>query len=484
MLDIDKKPEQQGHAAWAIGSAVKNNFDNFDYDEFQYWLLESDVTHPSELILKTYDKKDKNYNENGNKFENKIDHDGKNDLTGKLNSGIREDFSFDNENHDIHNQNNINNDDKSTNKNDNNIDNDDEINDESDKHCDNDNNGSNELSVIPVTKITSTENQNNSNVNNSNNKYEIIQKSMTGIEKLVSLLHHCTNNESFIMQNRPYLDELQLKVLSAISAANRNVDVLESLFKIEKSDLSVIENGDINRNESSSVGGKINIDQSVFMNYLIKIVEQSYRNNSNNNNNDIDNDKNDKDHDNNNDYNVSYELSRKIWTFIARLLEDMAYERRKMTNLSEKEKEKEKEEFSNLVFMGDFFLTEFWFNLSGKTFERIFHLYTVGIERKPNLNFESNVNGEIVYENNKSQNTENAVSTDLNHGTLLSILENILRVEIVIMSQHEIIKLKLKDEYMRNSNSFLMTLNIVSNLENSECGKLISESKHLLKILA
>ena len=464
MLDVDKKPEQQEYAAWAIGTAVKNSYD------FQLWLLESDVTHPSELILKTNNKKDKNYNENKNKFENKVDNDGKNDLTRKLNTGIGKDFSFDNDNHDIQNQNNINNDD--------------EIRDRSDENKDNnfdDKNKNNELSLIPVTKnqtIPFFKNQNNSN-NNNNNNNKNIQKSLTGIEKLVSLLYYSTNNESFIIKNKPNLDELQRKVLYAISAAARgNVDVQENLLKIEKSDFSVIKDGIINKNESSSFGGKIgHIDQSVFMNYLIKIAEQSNKNESNNNNN-INND---------NDNNVSYGLTRKIWTFIADMLEERAYIRGDLSLFSDFP-EKAEEELSNLVLMGDFLLTEFWFNLAGKTFERIFHSYTVESKKKENFDFsfELNVNGEIMDENNKSQNTENTVSTDLNHGTLRSILENILVVEKEIISQHEIMKLKLTNEYKRNSNSFLMTLNIVNNLENSENGNegLIEKSKSLLEILA
>ena len=482
MLDIDKKQEQQGCAALAIGTALTEDFMYDDYDSFQLWLLESDETHPSELILKkTYDIKDKNYDENENEFENKIDDDGKNDLTGKLDTGIGEDFSIDNDNdndndnHDIQNQNNNNNDDKSKNNNYNDINNDDKINDKSDKQNDYDTEN-NELSRIFVTKnqaISSTENQNNSNVNynnnnisNNNNKNENTQKSMTGIEKLVSLLYHSTNNESFIMQNRPNLDELQIKVLYAIFAAYRNVDVQERLFRIKKSDLSFIQNGDMNKNESSSVGGKINIDQSILMNYLIKVAEQSNRNNSNNNNNDINNDNNNNDNDNNNNDNVSYELTNKIWTFIAYILNERAYTG------------------CDLSLLKVFFLTEFWFNLAGKTFERFFHLYTIEIEKKENLNFESNVNDEIMDENTVSENTENAVSTDLNHGTLRSILENILEVAIVIISRNEVLKLKLKDEYKKSSNTFLMTLNVVSNLKGSESGKLWSRSIPLLKILA
>jgi hypothetical protein len=464
MLDIDKKPEQQEYAAWAIGTAVKNSYD------FQLWLLESDLTHPSELILKTNNKKDKNYNENKNKFEYKIDIDGKNDLTGKLNTGIGKDFSFDNDNHDIQNQNDINNYDT--------------INDKSDKNKNknnNDNNKNNKLSLIPVTQnltIAFSKNQNNSNVNN-NNKNENIQKSMTGIEKLVSLLYYSTNNESFIMRNRPNLDELQRKVLYAISAAARgNVDVQESLLKIVKSDFNVIKNGDINKNESSSVGGKVNIDQSVFMNYLIKIAEQSNRNNNNNNNDDVNNDKINQDYDNNNDDNVSYELTRKIWTFIADMLEERAYIRGDLSLFSDLP-EKAKEELSNLVLMGDFFLTEFWFNLAEKTFERIFHSYTVEIAHRENLIFELNVNGEIIDKNDISQNTENTVSTDSKHVTLRSIAENILVVEKEILSQHEILKLKLKDEYKQKLNSI-----VINDLENYKNEGLIEKLKSLLEILA
>ena len=477
MLDVDKKPEQQEYAAWAIGTAVKNSYD------FQLWLLQSDVTHPSELILKTNNKKDKNYNDNKNKFENKIDIDGKNDLTGKLNTGIGKDFSFDDDNHDIQNQNDINNDDKSKNNNDNDINNGVKINEKSD------NNKNNKLSLIPVTQnqtIPISKNQNNSNVNNNNKKIENIKKSMTGIEKLVSLLYHSTNNESFIMQNRPNLDELQVNVLYAISVAIRlNPIVQGNLIRIVKSDFSFVNNGDINKNESSSVGGKVNIDQSVFMNYLIKIAEQSNRNNSNNNNNDINNDNKNNDNDNNNDYHISYELTRKVWTFIADMLEERGFTRGVLSlfsDLPEETKEVLNDTYS--VLMGDFFLTEFWFNLAGKTFENFFHLYTVEIEKKENLNFYLNVNGDIIDENDKSQKTENTASTDLKHGILRSILENILVVEEEIISQNEIVKLKLKDEYKKKLNSFLMTLNIVTDLKNDENEGLIEKSKSLLEILA
>ena len=483
MLDIDKKPEQQGYAALAIGTAFKDVHFDFPYD-FQLWSLQSDVTHPSELILKTNNITDKNYNENLNEFENKIDNDGKNDLTGKLNTGIGKNFSFGNDNHDIQNQINVSDDDKSKNNNDNDIDNnDDKISGKSDKHYDDDNEND-KFSLIPVTKnqtMSSTKNQNNSNVNNDDNnvnKNENIQKSMTGIEKLVSLLYHSTNNESFIMQNGPYLDELQRNVMFAIlSAARENGEVQENLCKVKKSDFSVIENGDINKNESSSVGGKINIDQSIFMNYLIKIAEQSNRNNSDNNNNDINND-------NNNNDSVSYELTRNIWNFIALILQECAMYRNYYSKLKDLS-EKEKEEWSNMEYMGDFFLTEFWFNLAGKAFENFFHLYTVEIEKNPNWNFLlCDENGEIIHENNQPQNTKNTVSTDLKQGTLRLILDNVIMVEKEIIIGHEMLKLKLKDEYKKNSNSFLMTLNALINLKDSECGSLKYLSRSLLEILA
>ena len=392
MLDIDKKPEQQGYAALAIGTTVK---DDWYWQEFEYWLLESDLTHPSELILKTNDKEDKNSTENNNKFENKIDNDNEN------------------------------------------------------------------------------ENEN-------------IQKSMTGIEKLVSLLYHSTNNESFIMQNRPNLDELQVNVLYAISVAIRlNPIVQGNLIRIVKSDFSFVNNGDINKNESSSVGGKVNIDQSVFMNYLIKIAEESNRNNSNNNNNDIDNDNNNKDNDYNNDDNVSYELTRKIWTFIALILYECPGHscRDNFTELKYSSEE-EKEEFSNLVYIGEFFLTEFWFNLAEKTFEFFFHLYTEEIEKKTNFNLELNVNGEMIDENNVSENTVNSVSTDLDHGAPQSVLEIILRLERVISSQHGMLKLKLKDEYKKKLNSFFMTLDIVTEEEEIVGGRIAIFKKYVLKKLA
>jgi hypothetical protein len=292
MLDIDKKPEQQGYAALVIREAVDNRYD------FQLWLLESDSTHPTELVLKANNKKDMNDNDN----------------------------------------------------------------DKSESNNDND-------------------------IHNNDNKNENIQKSMTGIEKLVSLLYHSAYNESFIMQNRPYLDELQIKVLHAIAAANSlNPDVQGGLLKIVKSDLSVIKNGDMNKNDSSSVGGKVNIDQSVFMNYLIKIAERSNRDNSKNNKNDVNNDNKNKNNHNNNDYHISYELTNKIWSFIADLLEDRALMNYQYSTL--KIPEKVREEISKFVDMGEFFLTEFWFNLAANTYDIILNLYNDDIEKRPNLNLE------------------------------------------------------------------------------------------------
>ena len=271
------------------------------------------------------------------------------------------------------------------------------------------------------------------------------------------------------MQNRPNLDELQVNVLYAISVAIRlNPIVQGSLLRIVKSDFSFVNNGDINKNESSSVGGKVNIDQSVFMNYLIKIAERSNKDNSNNNNNDDDN-------------SLSNELTRKIWAFIAGMLLERAYIR--LTILKEVP-EKVKEEIFEYVDMGEFFLTEFWFNLAEKTFEFFFHLYTEEIEKKTNFNLELNVNGEMIDENNVSENTVNSVSTDLDHGAPQSVLEIILRLERVISSQHGMLKLKLKDEYKKKLNSFFMTLDIVTEEEEIVGGRIAIFKKYVLKKLA
>ena len=342
MLDIDKKPEQQGYAALAIATAVEDNCD------FQMMLLHNDSIHPRELTLKTNNRKDKNY-------------------------------YF--------------------------------VNDKSTSNKDDD-------------------------INNDDNKNESIQKSMTGIEKLVSLLYHSTNNESFIMQNRPNLDELQVFVLYTISVAvGLNVDLQGALLKIAKSDVSVNKNGDINKNESSSVGGKVNIDQSVFMNYLIKIAEQGSRNNSNNNNNDIDNEnsnKYDNNNHNDNDDNISYELTKQIWAFIAGMLRERAYIKLQFSLISDLP-EKVKEEISTFVDIGEYFLTEFWFNLAGRTYEKILTLYN-DIEKRPLVS---------------------TVATNLKYKTWLSIIENSLSVGYEIICQNETMKLKLRDELKTNSTAFL-----------------------------
>ena len=424
MLDIDRNPLQQQYAAWTIGTAVKNSYD------FQLWLLQSDVSHPSKLILKTNNKKDKDYNKNINKSKNESIHD-KNNKNDK--------------------------------------------NDEKDM----------KLSLIPITKnqtVSISKNYDNSNLN-IDNKNENRAQSMTGIEKLVSLLHHSTNNATFILENKPNLDELQRKVLYAISAAARgNVDVQESLLQIEKSNFGVVSNDEEGRNqeEIKNIGVKNmdKIDNSVFMNYLILVAEQS----SSRNNSNSENDNKDDNDDNVIENNMSFELTRKIWTFIGDMLEERAYIRGDLSLFSDLP-EKAVIELSNLILMGDFFLTEYWFNLAGKTFEKVFNLYTIENEKKIIPNYELNINGEIIDEKKESQNTENTVSTDLRKRSLRSILENILIVEKEIINQNEMIKLNLLEQFNKNSNAFFMTLKIINTLENNENDGLIDKSKSLLEAL-
>ena len=110
-------------------------------------------------------------------------------------------------------------------------------------------------------------------------------------------------------------------------------------------------------------------------------------------------------------------------------------------------------------------------------------MYTEEIEKKTNFNLELNVNGEMIDENNVSENTVNTVSTDLDHGALQSVLEIILRLENVISSQHVMLEFKLRDEYKKKLNSFFTTLDIVTE-EESVGGRIGTLSKYVLKIPA
>ena len=111
--------------------------------------------------------------------------------------------------------------------------------------------------------------------------------------------------------------------------------------------------------------------------------------------------------------------------------------------------------------MGEFFSTEFWFNLAGKTYNNFLNLYNEDIKKRPNLNGD----GETIEENKKSQNTENDVSTDSKHKTWLSIIKNNMEAGHAIMKLNEILKLKLKEDYKKNSTPFLRILNVVHKIE-------------------
>lgn len=443
MLDIDRNPLQQQYAAWAIGTAVKNSYD------FQLWLLQSDVSHPSKLILKTNSKKDKDYNKNINKSQIKSTHNK---------------------------------------------------NDKSDKNDENDM----KLSLIPIIKnqtISISQSHNNSNLN-IDTKNENRARSMTGIEKLVSLLYHSTNNATFILENKPHLDELQRKVLYAISAAARgNVDVQENLLKIEKSDFGVInDDEETNFKEIKKDELKMTdkIDNSVFMNFLILVAEQSscknyYRDgiydlddfdhegrywndwwHEKYNNNDNDNDKKLIEN------NLSAKLARKIWTFIGDMLEERAYIRGDLSVFSDLP-EKAVVELSNLVLMGDFFLTRYWSYLAEKTFRNVRSLFTIERLKETIPNYEVYMNGDIIDEKYESQNTENTVSTDLRKRSLRSILESILVVKKEIIKQNEMLKLDLLQS--DGTNEFLRLTKLFITHGSNEDEGLIEKCKSLVEAL-
>jgi hypothetical protein len=230
-----------------IISAIKNSYD------FQLWLLESDITHPTVLTLK------------------------KNKDTGDLNTDTP--TEGDNE------------------KNEN---------------------------IIDKTDIL-----------DSNPYNDAISKNMTGLQKLVSLLHVSThynenkartnlekkngtsknkNKSTFSHENGNFdksLDELQRKVLYAVSSGIRgNTDIQESLLKITKTEVypvfnynwGVVDDDHESQKHDSNKDNNDDGMRPIFLNYLnATSIITSTR--------DI----------------VSYEVERKIWTIIADMIEEAIY---------------------------------------------------------------------------------------------------------------------------------------------------------------
>ena len=503
MLHPSKHPEQQAMAAWAMGTAVKNSYD------FQLWMLESDYSHPSVLSLKKNkkvyveggsdsntggisissgsgnsigvesfdsssgntktidssknDKKDDKINQNGMKKERKISHavtlSSQNDT-------------------DIQHNNNV----KKSNKND-------------------ENGGSNNNSN-GITEREKTDSEKNSLFSDQN---------VTGLQKLVSLLiwsDYLQNrpdfpeNLNFFMSNyssnssdiKPNFDELQRKVFYAISSGARgNVEVQESLLKIRKNDLYRIsdfmkgfrdseihgkneknnnnvnnDNSDndnnndenINDNDNNDISNINNSnDVSPFLAYITKIAE-----------NETETKKNRK------SKSVSFDMLRKIWTFISDMLEERYYIRINLPLLSELSEESVNQ-LSSLNLIGDLFLNEKWLNLSVLTF---FELYSVLDENTEIVtDVDINISGEI----GEMSNSVNTETIDISSKrTIRALLKNVLMViKEVLTQEKKLVNYFLSQIALDESFTFLLDSIIEKNDVRNE--GIIEEAKSISLLL-
>ena len=133
-----------------------------------------------------------------------------------------------------------------------------------------------------------------------------------------------------------------------------------------------------------------------------------YDNNNSNNNNDSD--------DNENPYLVSYDLSRKVWSFISDMLEERSYIRGDLTQFQDLPKEAI-QQLMSLKLFGDTFLNEKWLNLAIKTFEKIYTAYTKKTEIEVMIGI--NTFGEVKDDSKNILDTSSKVTQG---GLLKSIL--------------------------------------------------------------
>ena len=498
MLHPSKHPEQQAMAAWAMGTAVKNSYD------FQLWMLESDYSHPSVLSLK---KNKKVYVEGGSDSNT----GGISVSSGSGNSiGVESIDSSDN----VKTIDSSKNDRK-----------DDKINLTSMKK-------ERKIShAVTLSSQNDTDIQHNNNVKKSNKNDEnggsnnndngitdaekikleknslFSDQNVTGLQKLVSLLiwsDYLQNrpdfpeNLNFFMSNyssnssdiKPNFDELQRKVFYAISSGARgNVEVQESLLKIRKNDLYRIsdfmkgfgdseihgknnENDDndnsdndnndedSNDNDSNNINNIDNSnDVSPFLAYITKIAE-----------NETETKKNRK------SKSVSYDMLRKIWTFISDMLEERYYIRVNLPLLSELSEESVNQ-LSSLNLFGDLFLNEKWLNLSVLTF---FELYTVLDENTEIVtDVDINVSGEI----GEIGNIVNTETIDISSKrTIRALLKNVLMViKEVLTQEKKLVNYFLSQIALDESFTFLLDSIIEKNDVRNE--GIIEEAKSISLLL-
>ena len=442
MLNADKNHLQQRHAAWAIGTGIKNSYD------FQLWLLESDYTHPSKLILKTNNKKDKDY---------------KYDLGNDV-KDIDVNTESENNNSDIENK-EKNNSVKSSKINNSNY----------------QNNNALSISVqnINKTSVLFVEEEKNKNIieldskKSNDNKVDLNQH-MTGLEKLVSLLHYSSivsrSNDTSV-ENMANMDELQRKVLYAISAAARgNIDIQNALLEIKKENLYDIESyviqndeifddnyghNDVGKSDRNDVNSHdLNTDNtdSIFLNYLIDIANNKLQKKDNKYSNNVLNDI------------PSFDIIRKVWGFIADMLQERAYIKGDLMQLADLP-ESAMKEISSLKLFGDIFLNQNWFDLASKKFEIIYSTNLKDFEVLDIITeIEIDNNGEIENGDFEGENMILLASEKSRKRNVKATLESILVVLQEIVTQNDEIRTSIISDKKDSSNSLIVLLTKITNL--------------------
>ena len=450
MLNPDKNHLQQKHAAWAIGTAVKNDFD------FQLWLLESDYTHPSKLVLKKNNKAYHDYNVNN------ID-------VSTVNENDNTDINNKEKNDNVKNCN---------------------INSYQNEQNNNALSVSiqnvNETSDLNVKFVEGEKKLNNDELKSekSNDNKIDLNKRMTGLEKLVSLLHYSSimsRNVNTSVENRGNMDELQQKVLYAISsAAYGNNDIQDALLAVKKENLYDIksyfkqndeifdddyDSNNVDKNDQNNFDYhdyNAGIKNSVFLNYLIDIANSKIQKKDKKNSNDVFDDI------------PSYDIIRQVWAFIAEMLDERAYFRGDFLKAMNHPESVMNHILSTVIF-GDIFLTQNWFNLASKNYERIHELNINYVENLDNITeIEINNNGEMENGDLERENRILLASDKLRKRNAKATLENILLFFQEIMSQNN--EIDINDR--KDTTMFLICL-----LQNMK-SKITSDRESLTSVLA
>ena len=419
-------------------------------------MLESDYTHPSKLVLKTKNKEDKEYNVNNvdvstvNENDNTdINNKEKNDNVKNCNIN-----SYQNE------QNN-----NALSVSMQNVD---------------------ETSDLNVKFVEGEKKVNNDELKSekSNDNKTDLNKRMTGLEKLVSLLHYSSvmsRNVDTSVENRANMDELQQKVLYAISsAAYGNNDIQDALLAVKKENLYDIksyfkqndeifdddyDSNNVDKNDQNNFDDhdyNAGIKNSVFLNYLIDIANSKIQKKDKINSNDVFDDI------------PSYDIIRQVWAFIAEMLDERAYFRGdflKTMNLPESAMN----HILSTVIFGDIFLTQNWFNLASKNYERIHELNINYVENLDNITeIEINNNGEMENGDLERENRILLASDKLRKRNAKATLENILLFFQEIMSQNN--EIDINDR--KDTTMFLICL-----LQNMK-SKITSDRESITSVLA